>query len=60
MKPDSMQYMESGFFNFKLSYLRVWQSICMVAHSRFFTADQSAQYLSPFADCPDGLFGIGL
>lgn len=47
------------FFHSKLSYLRGRQSICRLPIQDFFTAGQAAQYLSPFVDCPDGLFGIG-
>lgn len=47
------------FFHSKLSYLRGRQSICRLLIQDFFTAGQAAQYLSPFVDCPDGLFGIG-
>lgn len=59
MKPDSMQYMESGFFIPNCAIEGGRQSICRLPIQDFFTAGQSAQYLSPFVDCPYGLFGIG-
>lgn len=57
MKPDSMQYMESGFFipNCAIEGAAVYMP---VTHSRLFYCGSSSPILFPF-NCPDGLFGIG-
>ena len=48
MKPDSMQYMESGFFHSKLSYLRGAAVYMPVTHSRLFYGGSISPIPVPF------------